>query len=280
MIEINGNSYKLCNLDTNVISKVVCEPQSTGKGFLKTFSPSNVIPCFSPYTLFELRPKKDIYSKFIDFFSLYPCMILLSENQLFDEEQKSYPSPFGISPALFGFSTFNKPKGTDLKSMLDKVFQLPDVLQREKNWPNMKKEILASILGLKENFPPKGKTYNRNDAIHFVEEAGIQQIILRSPEWVRQLLAQGIVPDVNAFPSIKMSLFTVFYRFYEPDSREPETQDIFDILISAPTPYLDAIAVENFQAEITRKVSKCDKFIEHVEVYTLSDFRENAIDAA
>ena len=69
-----------------------------------------------------------------------------------------------------------------------------------------------------------------------------------------------------------MILWTLFYRFYLP-ARKPVEQDVFDILIGSPAPYLDAVVTEKHQAEIYRQVKTLEPAIGHLQVYTLSDLR-------
>ena len=59
---------------------------------------------------------------------------------------------------------------------------------------------------------------------------------------------------VNAFPSIRMTAYTVFYKFYIKDQRRSLESDPFDIIISSAIPYMDAIVTEKHLAEILKKV--------------------------
>jgi hypothetical protein len=242
-----------------------------GRGFVTRFPPAEAVPCFSPYSLFELRRRREVYQQFIEFFSIYPCVILKNEEQLFNDEIERYPNPSQVDPVLYGFSVVNKPKGCDLETLMNRLFSSSNVVAREAEWLRLKEEALKEMLGLKRNFAPCGQRYSSDDAKTFVFRAAIEQIACRAREWVRERLERRDTPDPNAFPSIKMALFTVFYRLYEPDRRAPETQDVFDILISTATPYVDALVVENFQAEIVRKVAKLDPFVSHVSVNTMRD---------
>jgi hypothetical protein len=70
-----------------------------------------------------------------------------------------------------------------------------------------------------------------------------------------------------------MTLLTVFFRLYEPRNRRPVPQDVFDVLISTPTPYVDVVVTENMQAEILRKARKVFPTVRDVDAYTLRDLR-------
>jgi hypothetical protein len=90
------------------------------------------------------------------------------------------------------------------------------------------------------------------------------------------MLRRDEVVDVDAFPSLKTSLYTAFHKFYVDKTRKPSRSDAFDIVISAGTPYVEAIVTENHQAEVLRKVKRVDDFIANVLVFTLKDFRESS----
>jgi hypothetical protein len=76
MINLNGNQYKLCLIDTNTVSEMVKYPDPILRYFLETINPSKYIPCFSVFTILELRRKDDVYKRFLEIFSLLPCFIL------------------------------------------------------------------------------------------------------------------------------------------------------------------------------------------------------------
>ena len=78
---------------------------------------------------------------------------------------------------------------------------------------------------------------------------------------------------MTSFPSVSMTLLTVFFRLYEPRNRSPEAQDVFDVLIATPTPYLDVVVTEAMQAQILAKARKVFDPLKSVDVYTLRDLR-------
>ena len=69
-----------------------------------------------------------------------------------------------------------------------------------------------------------------------------------------------------------MAFYTVFYRFYA-EQRKPEEQDVFDILIGNIAPYVDIVITEGFQAEIYKKVSNRDPFLDDLRIETVSALR-------
>lgn len=272
MIKKNEKEFKLCLLDTCIISRIIESNNSERQKFfeiiLNSNSPSH--PCIAIWTIFELRSKQILYEKFIEFFSVIPLFILKTPDNVLNDEYDNYPFYKNIDPVLFAFS-FLKQEKDSLKNVLTKLFSLPEIIQAEKDWKNkLKQDMLNSILSLKSNYVSSNKHFNASDAKKFYNEAFLQYITSQNPKWVLSQLKKGESIDYEAFPSVKSALYTVFYRFYVAD-RQPETQDIFDILIYNSVPYVDIVISENFQADILRKLKKNDKQFSHLEIFTVKD---------
>ena len=158
-----------------------------------------------------------------------------------------------------------------MNKLLTKLFLLPEIKQAEKDWKyKLKQESLNSILSLKSNFISFNKHYNASDAKKFFNDAFLQYIASQNPDWVASKMKKKEAIISDAFPSVKAALYTVFYRFYVAD-REPETQDIFDIMIYNAVPYLDTVISENFQADILKKLKNIDNQFSHLEILTIKD---------
>lgn len=87
-------------------------------------------------------------------------------------------------------------------------------------------------------------------------------------------MGSDAIRDVSA--SLKATALTVFHKFYADRTRKPSQSDAFDIVISAATPYVDAIVTEAHQAEALRKMRRLDEFLAHLRIYTVRDFRRSA----
>ena len=49
--------------------------------------------------------------------------------------------------------------------------------------PILKEDLLRDRLNNKDNFSPSGERYNNSDANQFVQEATVQQVMVRAPRW-------------------------------------------------------------------------------------------------
>jgi hypothetical protein len=275
-LKIGNGEYLLCALDTNIYSELSKDPQRYFAGLRVLLGDDPWLLCFSPYSLFELRAAPAIYKRFLEIFDVFPCAILKNEEQLFDAERAAYPSWQNVDPLLFGFSVLNRPKGTNLRSLLTLAFEEAGASQREADWPSLKKELLSEWLSLKRNYPPKGRSYQLHEGLEFARRATLQQVGRRNSAWVGELKKKGEPLRWEAFPSLAMTLLTVFLRLYEPQGRTAVPQDVFDVLISTPTPYVDVIITERMQAEIVRKAGKVFPPARRARVHTLQDLREAA----
>lgn len=272
-IEINGNQYKTCLFDTNIISEVVKNREGEFAQFVLLITQKSYIPCFSIFSILELRQKKHLYEGFLDTFSLIPCIFLKNHEQLFVDEISLYPNYEKVNPYTTTYLGPLAPPGEKLKDLLKKLFQNPEIIALENQWNAGKASIIEGILKLKSNFPPKGEKYTDKEIREFVKYAMVTQIGFQDRDFARKIVNSRKVIDTDKFPSRKMILYSVFYKFYV-DNRKPMISDAFDLIIGAPTPYMDAIVIEKHQAEIIKKVKRNDGFLDHLEVLTIREIRK------
>jgi hypothetical protein len=271
-IDLNGTIYKLCLLDTNAISEMVKHPSREFRHFIDLTISRKFLPCFSVFCVLELRQRQDLYEKFLDLFSIYPCLVLKGHKQLMREEIKNYPDPTGITPVLCGFPGMMLHPDNTLRKTLDLVFQSQTNRDKENWWNQEKIQAVEDIVKLVENYPPEKGTYTVKEIRLFLFLQIISQLYTLSPNFLNSLKSKGEGVEINSFPAAKMITYTMFYKFYV-DARQPMESDTFDFLISALTPYVDAIITESHQAEVIKKIKCIDHFLDNVEVYRLRDLR-------
>ncbi|HSJ85825.1 MAG TPA: hypothetical protein VK909_01360, partial [Anaerolineales bacterium] len=91
MVVINGTQYKLCLLDTNAVSEMIKNRNSEFQKFLNNLFREGFVPSFSLFSIIELRQRQDLFSEFLDIFSVFPSVILKGHQQMLEEEIKNYP---------------------------------------------------------------------------------------------------------------------------------------------------------------------------------------------
>jgi hypothetical protein len=273
VIKINGTEYRLVLLDTNALSEFSREANS----FRQFLSWSNAspafVPCFSPFSVLEMRHRVDVYQGFKELFGVFPSIMLKSHEQLLDEEVNSYPDPSDIDPTLLGFSALGG-EGMDLDRVLELAFGDAFVRGREKYWNEGRQDIVEGIASLVANFPPDGETYGPGEVRQFIEMAGFSQIAMRQVDFAKQMVQiNNQQVDISAFPSVKATTYAVWHKFYADRNRKWKRSDAYDIIIASAIPYMDAVITESHLAESMRKTKRLDDFIQHLAVYTLRDFR-------
>jgi hypothetical protein len=251
---------------------MIKNPTREFKNFLEWTIPNNFIPSFSLFTILEIRKNHEIYSKFLELFSVLPCVILKSHEQLFADEISHYPDSTAINPILIASTGVLAPKDGKLKDILDAVFRDPKNLKNEAVWNAGRSEVVESMKNHVKNFPPENGKYSAKQIRSFIEIVGFSQVAIRAPKFAKLQVDSGNVVSIDAFPSLKMTIYTAFYKFYV-DARQSKTSDTFDIIISADIPYVDAVISENHQVEVMKKIKTQDNFIKHVQGFTLRYLR-------
>lgn len=276
MVVLNETEYRLCLLDTNAASTIGKSPVQLEHFLTWSLTSTPVlIPCFSVFTVLELRRRPEIYRLFLDLFRTVPCLLLKSHEQLLEEEVRHYPDFTAVDPILLAFSLLGG-EGMDLERVLNESFEGGEFREQERYWNEGQDEIVEGITSLVQNFPPEGRTYSPVEVKFFVETTAFTQLAMRSPGFAETIHDKDEAVDIAAFPSLKATALTVFYKFYVDRTRKPSRSDAFDIIISTAIPYVDAIVTEAHQAEALRKMKGQDEFIAHLLVYTLRDFRHSA----
>lgn len=237
---------------------------------------TDVLPCFSPFSLLEMRRRVDVYERFKDVFRVFSCILVKSHEQLLDDEVRSYPDPSGIDPTLLAFSMLGG-EGMDLDRVLDTAPRDEFFRSREQYWNDGAQDIVEGIASRVANFPPDGETYRRAEGRHFVEVASFEQIVMRQLDLAKQMVeVKSQEVDISAFPSVKATTYAVWHKFYADRNRKRARSDAFDIIIAPATPYVDAVVTESHLAESLRKTKRLDDFIEHLSIHALRDFRNSA----
>lgn len=270
----SGNKYRLCLLDTNALSEIIKHPLNEGRGFIEKCNPKDHATCLTIYNLIELRRKSKLFKEYVEFFSLYPSFLLKPNEILLKEEQQSIDSTSSIEAFMHAFSPLGPDNSYNLKQFVDQLFEGPVLKVIENNWRNDEASVLEIWLQNKSNFLPTQPVPNAQDAERFVNEAGLQFLISQFPEWAKFELDAGRIPNISKFPSLEVSLYSVYYRLFDK-SWKHRPQEVTDIQIIAAAPYVDIIITERFQAEILRKIQSRIAEIKNLEIYILKDIRWN-----
>lgn len=136
MIRGAEGEYPLCLLDTMAVSEMVKRPKGLFRHHLEWShdAPALFVPCFTVYTVMELRRKPDLFREFIERFESYPCAMLKGYMELMDEEAASYPDPSQIEACSIAFLPAPLGGEGNRLSILPSVLDLPEYAERERHW--------------------------------------------------------------------------------------------------------------------------------------------------
>jgi hypothetical protein len=275
MFKVGDTRYPLCLLDTMAVSEMVKRPKGAFRHFLEWAMDTQPIfvPCFTVYTVMELRRTPALFADFIEHFHPFPCVLLKGYAELLEEEVANYPDPSGIDPCSIAFT----PLGDEgnLLSNLPTILDLPEHKKREQEWNDAGPMIVAGMVSLVENYPPAEDSYTAEEVQTFILITSLSQLALHGySEFAERVLAVEREPvDLESFPSLKAMTYTVFHKFYADLERKPSDSDAFDVLIAAALPYVEAVITESHLAESLRKTKRRDDLLGDLHVFTLRDFR-------
>jgi hypothetical protein len=249
VITLNGNDYRLALLDTNALSEFAKQGESFRHFLTWSSAQPMFVPCFSLFSVLEMRRRPDVYGRFKELFRVLPSMLVKSHEQLLEDEVRCYPDPSGIDPTLLGFSMLGG-DGMDLVRVLDTASADEFFRGREKYWNDGAQDIVEGIASLVANFPPDGDTYTRDEVRHFIEMAGFSQVAMRQLDFAKQMVEiDNQAVSIGAFPSVKATTYAVWHKFYADRNRTWTRSDAFDIIIASAIPYVDAVVTESHLAE-------------------------------
>ncbi len=131
----NGSRYKLCLLDTNALSEIVKRPSNEGRGYIERFPPNEFIPCFTPYSLFELHRHPGVFHKFVKFFNIYPALITKPFQHILELEVAAKGRAKVNDVLLCAFTPLGPDSSFELVRFIDNFLSSPEMTKLEFDSP-------------------------------------------------------------------------------------------------------------------------------------------------
>lgn len=275
MIGINSiyKQHKLIYLDTNVISNICKKGDLINKFITKYPINEKYLLCFSTYTLYEIAKNKTLYKDFKKFYSIYPCVLVISYFPLGVKEidliagDVAFVNPILLSPQGIKVNSevFNP-------NSLDILLEKPEVKSAFINVDRYTTDFYNEVISVldKPEFNHINKEYIKNKKGDFV------RAFMRYELKYRFLNGQNVRVDKKKLKKIKsldVLAHAVFYKFFSDGTRKIEQSDIIDILIMTTTPYVHTFISENNAIDILKKIKKQTTAINGLNLQTLSDIQ-------
>jgi hypothetical protein len=245
----SGNKYSLCLLDTNILSEIIKNSTIEGRNFIDKYSASSHVPCLTLYNIIELRRHPELFDAYCELFSLYSHFLLKPYRLIWQLEVQRVGKLKPDSILMNSFSYLGSNPSHDVATFFTQIFEDPIIAEFEKNWRSNENDTLYYWLESRRNFLPSMKDANAKDAERYLKESGLQTLISIDIEWAKNEIELGNVPSVERYPSMKVMLYSQYYRIHNPHWK-PKPQEVTDVSIIAASPYVDIVLTENFQAEI------------------------------
>ena len=131
-VGIDGTSFRLGLLDTGVVSEILKNRNDERLALGRLLTGESMIPSISIWSILELRRRPDLYSIFLQLFSVVPFFLLRDSYHLLQDELQSYPRPAGVDPVAFTFSPYNPDPQAHLRQCMRKLFSSREVKEGER----------------------------------------------------------------------------------------------------------------------------------------------------
>jgi hypothetical protein len=260
-------TYPYCvYFDANIISMIVEHPEWYRPLFNFLFE-NHFCIAVSDTLLIALSQETIIQADFNTFFTLLPSAKIKSFEAVIEEEVKSYPKMLIDALSLWSTdSDFSKETITSwLISDKIKEAQRKQLLHAKKM-----KQYLESV---KSNFPPSnlGK-YNSGQAEIFAWMLTVQWLKGSHPEFMKKLNENRRLLKAEAFPSIQLFAYYVYYKCYV-DNKQPKALPDFGNLFNLfYFPYCKLVILERDMCSILNKIKTHSKMLDGVELRNVDFF--------
>ncbi len=275
MIGLNSiyRQHKLVYLDTNVISNICKKGDLINKFIAKYPINEKYLLCFSTYTLYEIARNETLYKDFKRFYSIYPCVLVISYFPLGVREidliagDITFVNPILLSPQGI------KVEGKALNpNSLDLLLEKPEVKDSFANVERYTTDFYNEAISIldKPEFGHINKDYIKNKKGDFV------RTFMRYELKYRFMNGQNVPVDkkkLKRMKSLDVLAHAIFYKFFSDEKRKIEQSDIIDILIMTTAPYVHTFISENNAIDVLKKIKKQTTVIDGLNLQTLSDIQ-------
>lgn len=236
MHEINGNKYRLFILDTNFISELLLDQTVDAKKFLNYSLENKLILCFSFYNVMEIKKGyTERWKKFLDVFSMMPCVILRPYWMIIEEE-----STGNANPIFNHFSMLGKDSSYHFEAWIN------EVLEKTGEYLDLEQKHFENVM----EFFNENKTLKNSD----LEEKFISMLYIHKFYSYFNKNNNNLKSLIGTNMTSAQLMFKLFQKRYIGLNRDFLISDFNDIAIASAVPYVDGIITENFQAEMLKQI--------------------------
>lgn len=257
-VEFNGQRWKLLYLDTNAISNFISNNNFRSNLFKKIEEQEYYI-CFSIYNAIELsNGYESRFERFLEIFSNINCIMFWTYIDIINEEIECYRgNKFDISKISYSFVP-NLGKEYDIRYCLEKwIPEIKNIIEPQKRDMEELENFFTKQKNIGEKYVLFNKKYESETTIDFLNELEYN--------FDRKI-------DIEKLPTCRIINKSIYNRITCGKKIDIGNNDIYDIMISAVLPYVDAIVSEKYQLEVIKQAKRNIKQIQNIQCYNITDF--------
>ena len=262
--------HKLVYFDTNVISNICKKGDLILKFLAKYPIDEKHLLCFSTYTLYKIARNQKLYKAFKSFYSVYPCVLVLSYFPLAVKEVDFIAGDIAfVNPILLSPQGIRVDGKTLNSNSLDLLLERPEVKDSFENVDRYTIDFYHEVISIldKPEFDHIDKNNIKNRKGDFV------RTFMRYELKYRFMNGKSVPIDkkkLKLIKSLDILAHAVFYKFFSDSKRKIEQSDIIDILIMTTTPYVHTFISEKNAIDVLRKIKNQTNAINGLNLQTLS----------
>ena len=263
----NYSDFGCVYFDTNILSLVV-EHTEWYRSLFNLLFRNHLKIAFSDSLLAELSKATGKQDDFTTFFTIFPSAEAKSFVTIVDEEVKSYPK---MRNNHFLVPSNSLPS----KQPVTKGLLFDRVMESRKRQQHYVKRIRQQMNYVRSNFTPstKGK-YTKEQADVFVWLITMQWLRGSHPSFMKKLNDDGVLLRANAFLSIQLYAYYVYYKYYLDNKIPREVSEFSGLFHLFYFPYCKLIVVERDMCNVLNEIKSDCKVLDGVEVKNADFFSD------
>ncbi|MCX6158382.1 MAG: hypothetical protein NTY74_10440 [Ignavibacteriae bacterium] len=269
MIELGGLYYKLCLVDTCIISELLKFKEELGSFIVPKFLQEQRLFCYSIKNIEEMEICKDIFEEFISYTSIMPTILLKTDEMLLDEEINNYENDnYKIDPILI---FVNMLKGADYYKEFKDIFTQNIISENFKRNRDLKPFVLNAMVKKSNSYPSENIFLEKRYINNWLTSEMHNILFGIYKEFVDNKIKLREPLNYDKFLSLKSMTLIRFYKFYLKH-RKPKPSDVNDVYISSAFPYVDSVFLEKDMTNQILQIKNKHNFYKELEILKLSDF--------
>jgi hypothetical protein len=258
-------------LDTNILS-LALEHSEWYRPFFNFLFRNYLQIAFSDSLLLELSQVARKLADFDMFFAILPWTKIRSFETVIEEEVKSYPKK-RVEPLMV--YPLDLEAGKQTISQLLTSEEIEEARRKQLLYAKAMKRQLDLV---RSNFPPSAVGwYTREQARTFAWMITMQWLTASHPAFMKKLNDKGVVLKAEAFPSIQLYAYHVYYRYYLGNRKPKELSEFKDLFHLFYFPYCKLLILERNMCDILNKIKSQCKVLSGVEVRNINFFSDHEI---